>query len=277
MFQIDKNVKFADNRVFVDIGKGCGFSCSYCYCEESRLPQKIFNSDDINMMAKYIVNHIAFNKGVTGTVVSLCPHTEPLMSKESQSLILDLIKLIAPYGNIIQISTKSVIPDDFLKKLSFIVCKGQVVIFVSISSIFKISEYEPFAPSLDLRLNNIKKCKMYGISSCLYVKPFFITGENECSKLDDVIYEYKPDAICTGIVYAQNKEKGNYIHPTNPNIKSEGVHDEIVDYNKRSDNISFLTSSCVLASINKIKNSVDIPRKLCIRCNPNCYNQKWDI
>lgn len=275
MINVKNSIVFTDNRVFVDIGKGCGFACEYCYCDEAKMKQEPYSEYDIKKMVDYISDHSKFKKGLAGTVISLCPHTEPLMTEKSRTLVLYLIKKLAPYGNMIQIATKAIIPESFLEEINNFTQKGQLVIFVSISSIFHAKENEPYSPSLEDRLDNIRKCNKYGVSNCLYVKPFFIKGKEEHDELNKVIERYKPQTVCTGIVYDENNVAGDFLHPTNSNISSKGINNEMVSFRNNNPRQKFLTSSCVLASINNVVNNVDIPQDLCVKCSEKCYSKKW--
>lgn len=44
----NKLYQFADNRVFIDIGMGCGNACRYCYLDDAAEQQSIFEDNEIH-------------------------------------------------------------------------------------------------------------------------------------------------------------------------------------------------------------------------------------
>ena len=218
-----------------------------------------------------------FIAGSNGTLISLCPHTEPFKSNDSTNAIVEVVANILPLGNRIQISTKETVPDAFLMSIqSAEHYKGQVTVFVSVTSISDCDVYEPYAPCANVRLSNIVKLREYGILNCLYIKPFLFLKEN-VPALINTIEEIKPDALCVGIYYQEGSAEA-FHHPTDKTISSKGVSQGMADFLGKYNLVIpvFTTSSCVVAYLNHSINNISIPKELCIGCQCNCGgNGKW--
>lgn len=168
-------ITFSDGRIFIDVARGCGNGCKYCYCQDKNEPQLVFDQETIIKTVQSIFCDNRFYKGKNGTLVSLCPHTEPFKSCDSTMAIISLIELFLPYGNRIQISTKEVIPDIFIDKIRKTKMDiEQLTLFVSVSSLNSYKIDEPFAADIQDRLNNIDRLNNSKINNCLYIKPYLM-------------------------------------------------------------------------------------------------------
>lgn len=266
--------EFVEGRVFIDIGEGCGNSCTYCYVKGKSNIQVVFSSERIIEGVNKIISDSRFIPGVT--IISFCPHTEPFKTSTSVDRMLETIELLAPMGNCIQIATKEVVPDRFLEAVKKIVLPNQLMIFISCSCFMKSSQIEPYAADYKLRLANIEKCRLYGIHSVLYLKPFLLSNE-DMDVLKAELKRYRPDVVCLGIIYQKN-DKGEYRHPTNGEMTSQGMDDKMYLCANmiRLYSPVFYTSTCVNAWFNNIVNNVNIPKQLCVKCNTECFKQKWN-
>lgn len=277
----NKLYQFADNRVFIDVGMGCGNACKYCYLDDAAEQQHIFEDNEIHECIEEILKSSKFKIGKTGTVISLCPHTEPFKSIASTRALLYIIREFSPYKNLIQLATKEIIPDFFIAEANEILDDGQLIVFISFSSLEKQSYYEPFASDFHKRIENINKLRGCKIKGCIYLKPFLFE-EREFEILSKLIIEVKPDAVCIGTAYAHlaNKVTKLYKHPTEENLLSQGKSEKMLKfYNVISKNnipVQF-TSTCVIAQLNCLWNNVSIPQALCVGCNEECVKRKWEI
>lgn len=226
--QKNKLFKFVDNRVFIDIGEGCGNACKYCYLDDSDKPQKVYNYDIIDNCIQEILINPDFRPGKKGTVISFCPHTEPFKSLLSTKAMLFAIKKLAPYQNLMQLATKETIPDFFIAEINDVLDNGQLTAFISISSLEMQNYFEPFASDCRKRFDNINKLRGSKINGCIYLKPFLFK-EEEFENLLRSIKDVKPDAVCIGIVYThlENQTTQFLKHPAEDNLLSKGISGEM--------------------------------------------------
>lgn len=238
------------DRFFINITEsGCGTDCKYCYINGPNHIQNFIENDLLLYSLEFISSFQGFKKGRKGTLISLCPDTDPFKSKKSIEYIAQILKKFIPYGNPIQISTKEIIPFNILSLISKNqVYKGQVVIFISNNTISRASEIEPHAPSIDVRFENFKILKKLNIKSCLYIKPVSNLTLNDSDLYISKILEFDLDFICLGIYYrAEHNEIGKrfeYKHPAHAF--------DLVSNEKSIDNIKKLRKLL----IKKIKNPV---------------------
>lgn len=266
---------FSDERVFIDIAYGCGNNCDYCYCPEAGIPQAVYTHDILMNSLYSIKNDNRFINGKSGTVISLCPHTEPFKSAESAEALLTIVRDLLPLGNRIQISTKERIPKSFLS-LAETADDGQITVFISISSLTGYRTHEPFAASIEDRLSNIDSIRGTAVKSCIYIKPLLLE-ENDIPAVFRIIAERNPGAVCIGIEY-KHDQKGVYKHPTDHALSSEGMSNmmKLFCESYHLDVPLFYTSSCVISYFNHMYNGVAIPQNLCAICDIDCARAgKW--
>lgn len=276
----NKLYQFADNRVFIDTGRGCGNACKYCYLADAAEPQHIFEHNVIHECIEEIFTSPEFKPGRTGTVISFCPHTEPFKSIASARALLYIMRKLAPYKNLMQLATKEIIPDCFIAEANEILDDGQLTAFVSVASLKNQNYLEPFASDFHKRFENIKKLHGSKIKGCIYLKPFLFE-ESEFEKLSESIIEVRPDAVCIGIMYIHlaNEVTELYKHPTEENLLSKGTSKKMsrfFDIIKQMHIPVQFTSTCVVAQLNQIWNNVSIPQELCVSCNEECVKRKWE-
>lgn len=240
-------------RMFVKISKnGCGSACVYCCTDAPSERQVLFDKSRIEQTIRTVISSEVFSSGQRGTLISLCPDTEPFKSEESTSIVLGIIKHCLPTGNVIQISTKELIPDSIMSAIrSMSMYDGQVVIFTSITSLSQYEKFEPGAAPVHLRMKNFINCRNNNIRTCLYIKPFFSHIVKEQSNLINMIHEHSPDSVCVGMAY-RKMDKGDYSHPTHRTYKSEGVSSQLRSFSFAiskacNDMPIFFNSTCVSA------------------------------
>lgn len=277
----NKLYQFVDNRVFIDIGEGCGNACKYCYLSNAAESQIVFNDNTILSNVEEIIGDSQFKSGKTGTIISFCPHTEPFKSRFSAEALLYTIKQFAPYQNLMQLATKEIIPDFFITEVNKLLSDGQLTVFISVSSLEKQGYLEPFASDFHVRFQNVNRLQGSRIKSCIYLKPFLF-AETEFEYLTKLIIESRPDAVCIGVVYTHQEiqDADALKHPTENGLLSEGTNEKMIKFYNHISEYTYIpihfTSTCVIAQLSCIKNDVLIPRQLCVNCDKECVIRKWD-
>jgi DNA repair photolyase len=271
--EVPSNIIISEGRFFINITHhGCGNGCSFCYISQPKKEQHLINLDDLKISLDYVQNHSNFQKGRNGTLISLCPDTEPFKTECSTNCIAIILEHFLLLGNPIQISTKEVIPQEILeliqKNIKYI---GQIVIFTSNSSISQSSRIEPYK-----RFENFIRCRDFGILSCMYIKPFLDLTINDLELYVDAIIKYSPDIVCTGIEYKKETKDSTKIlfnHPAYKNLKCNDLSENLIVFRERvSKTISnpvFFSSICVSAFARDYFPTPfiwkDLP-KLCVKC-----------
>lgn len=201
-FKESEYIIVQEERIFIDIcERGCGSGCLYCYAPYHNDPQKLLNKKQIDAICRYIKNNYNFDK----KIISLCPNTEPLKSKESIELILYIIDFFSEKDCYIQISTKEIIPEYFLKKIHDL-DKSKIYINISVPSISNSDVLEPNAASVEERFNNFAMKEIYyNIKFCLYIKPF-VMKEQDREVYIKYIKHYHIDIVCVGPTFNNDSE-----------------------------------------------------------------------
>lgn len=202
LFEEKKYIIVQGERIFIDIcEKGCGNGCLYCYAPYHDEPQRFLRKKQIDAICKYVRDNYRFEN----KIISLCPNTEPLKSKKSIELVLQIINFFANENCCIQISTKELIPEYFLESIQK-TGKSRIYINVSIPSIKNCRIFEPKAISAEQRMNNFQyKRRFSDINFCLYIKPF-ILQKKEQELYIDYIKRYEIDTVCVGVKFNNDSE-----------------------------------------------------------------------
>ncbi len=197
-----KYIIVQEERIFIDICvRGCGSGCLYCYAPYHNEPQRLLNKKQIDAICRYVKNNYDCEK----KIISLCPNTEPLKSKESIELILYIIDFFSDTDCYIQISTKEIIPEFFLKKIHHL-SKSKIYINISVPSISNSDALEPNAASVEKRFNNFAMKELYyNIKFCLYIKPFVMKEWDRELYIDYIKY-YQIDLVCVGPTFNNDSE-----------------------------------------------------------------------
>lgn len=205
--ELFNNIKYASGRFFIDVASsGCGSSCTYCYVQDADKPQILIDKLTLIKSLNYVKDSSNYVSGKYGSIISLCPNTEPFKSEESTHLIISVLKYFLPLGNPIQISTKESIPTKVLElSQNYSIYEKQVFFNISTSSITKASLIEPSASPINIRLENINRIKNYSkLTSCLYIKPFTPTTSKDIDNYIELINISNPNFICIGIDFKKN-------------------------------------------------------------------------
>lgn len=194
---ISKYIQMFDKRIFFDVASdGCGSGCVYCFSKHPAFRQVLLSEKMINSICDEIISLPNCNE----TIISLCPNTEPMKSKESRELVKLIICRLASNVKFIQIATKEEIPISFLeflnRKAKF---EGQIRISISLPYLHNVDIIEPNAADIFSRIKNFSNIKKYSnLVSILYLRPFnkqMLMDKFEYTKL---INDYNPDNICLG-------------------------------------------------------------------------------
>lgn len=170
---IDNGYIFAkDNtRVFINPSLGCSGECSYCY-----LPKVGYKNNSTNyktISSQKIINQIEkselnINKDTLITLGCYCECWDDYNKKET----IDIIKYFLEKGNQIQLSTKKcILKEDLDEILPLIKYYGQLVVFVSSTTISNQSVFEKNTTNISERFNNFSILNLLNIPAVLYMKP----------------------------------------------------------------------------------------------------------
>lgn len=253
-----KNIIFnttSDTRFFIDIAEiGCGNGCKYCYTKKPKAMQELVPYNNFLTSLDYLETHPGYKPGMRGSLISLCPDTEPLKSEAAVAYVTAVLKKFLPLGNPIQISTKEMISGHLLEDIDRLrLYQNQVIFFISSSTISKAKEIEPNAAPIETRIKNIESLKKYNIPSCLYVKPILSETLKDQDRYIEIIKKFKPTYICLGIHYIKNMIKDTvFNHPVHPhNLNSYGVDSRVRQFKQELGNIPhikiFYSATCVTA------------------------------
>ena len=275
-----RNITSIPGRVFLDISaSGCSSGCSYCYISGPTRPQVLLSHQELDASITQLDELRIVDVGPKGTLISLCPNTEPFKTPLSTELLLRVLHRILPWKNAVQISTKEVIPPAVLEEIdSLAAFPGQVVLFTSCSTISRASVIEPGAAPPSERFRNFGTAKALGarkVVSCLYVKPFLPVTQRDQSAFIEVLQTLRPDAACVGILYQKTDKPAVTAlrHPAHPELGSGGIKVQMKEFGTAlSQSVGlpvFYTSPCVSAWA---RNWYPTPRvwydfpELCVGC-----------
>lgn len=194
---ISEYIQMFDKRIFFDVASdGCGSGCVYCFSKHPTFAQVLLSENMINNICDEIIKLPNCNE----TIISLCPNTEPMKSKESRELIKLIICRLASNVKFIQIATKEEIPISFLEFLNVKAkFEGQIRISISLPYLHDVDIVEPNAADIFSRIKNFNNIRKFpNLVSILYLRPFnkkMLMDKIEYTKL---INTYHPDNICLG-------------------------------------------------------------------------------
>lgn len=201
-FQESKCIIVQNDRFFIDICFwGCGSGCSYCYAPKHNEKQCLLNLEQIKCICEYIKNRYDCHQ----KIISLCPNTEPLKSKQSISLVLYIIDFFRKQDCYIQISTKEIIPSYFLDEIKHI-SNSKIYINISIPMITNSDVVEPNAATYSNRFNNFKLINYYSdINFCLYIKPLIQIQQDQETYVKNINF-YNISKVIIGPTFDKNAE-----------------------------------------------------------------------
>jgi len=224
------------DRAFVNITtRGCGSGCSYCYIDGPKLRQSFVAETEIKRTAKALLAHEDFIPGRMGTIVSLCPDSDPFKTPESVRLFEMLLCEVIPLGNPIQIPTKEVYPASSLALIARLAHRNQVVAFTSFSTLARAATVEPGAASIADRFDNFRRCRDHGVFSGLYLKPFLPSTVRDLEEFILRTNETRPDSLCVGILYSTTDkgDQSEYNHPVHAELSAKPIDDAFKHFVER--------------------------------------------
>lgn len=191
------------SRLFVNVTtNGCGSGCTYCYISDPASEQQVASANVLRQNLGSAIGSSSFVPGPLGSIISMCPDSEPFKTEESTDRVLMAATMFLELGNPMQFSTKERVPDEVISQIGRNQqWDGQVVIFTSCATISKASTVEPGAtPPLE-RFVNFEAGRRHGVHSCLYVKPFVAATGRDAELFGGVIDHFEPSSVCVGMHY----------------------------------------------------------------------------
>ena len=190
------------NRIFINTSLGCNGQCEYCY-----LPKMGYSNSSNNIktiFAQDILDCIKLNKIHINkkTLISIGCYSE-CWDDYNKKETINLIKHFLKKGNQIQLSTKKEIIEEELSEIvPLIKYFGQLVIFVSSSTISKHDIIEKNTTPILNRFNNFSLFNSLNIPIVLYMKP--VLKDITIKDLDlykDYIKKYSIKYVVVGSIF----------------------------------------------------------------------------
>jgi DNA repair photolyase len=191
-----------NSRVFVNTALGCKGSCSYCYLPKIGYSNTYIN---LNKPANLLIEEIKDIKGITNnTLISLGCYSECFDDSNVEET-KTLLKYFLSNNYQVQLSTKKHIKIKDIKEISkYIKYKGQLIIFVSFSTISYWKTHEKNTDNPNKRIKNFNIKNKYNIPVVLYIKPVL---ENVTIKdidiFKNVINKYLVEDVVVGSIFKE--------------------------------------------------------------------------
>ena len=239
---------------------GCTNGCKYCFLQatgdNTRKPKII-------VPAKEAINQLMESKYYNPEIpIFLVPNTDPFLNesniKEVHQLLECLAKLHLP--NPITLSTKCLIPLDFVEYLSSLTKDGmKIVIYLSYSGLGK--KYEPNVKHEDIESNFINLAK-YHIPIINYFRTFIPENSDpkKIKEILDFVSKYTNVSVTTGLALKEDFIDKIDFWDVTKTKKSEclgaislwpkAAYDYLFENYTHSQN-NFQTNTCALAEILK--------------------------
>lgn len=216
---IDNGYLFSNDnkRLFINTSLGCSGECSYCY-----LPKLGYGNKDNNyktISANKVIEMIEkSNLNLTkDTLITLGCFSECL-DNHNKKETLKIIEYFLKKGNQIQLSTKKKINDkNFSSLIPYIKYHGQLIIFVSFTTISNHNIFEKNTELIKKRFENFEIAKKLNIPVILYMKPILpnITIK-DLNLFKKYINYYKIKDVVVGSIFTNNKTNET-VHFSNKN------------------------------------------------------------
>lgn len=242
------------DRVFINITRsGCGSGCAYCYIQRPKGRQDFVPREQIASTARNLAADRDFTAGRMGTIISLCPDSDPFKTDESTRLFEILLREIIPLGNPIQIPTKEVYPLTTLRLIAQLAAPGQVIALTSFTTISRAAKIEPGAASITERFGNFLRCRDHGVHGCLYLKPFLPSTARDIDDFVTLSRAFQPDSACIGIFYSTkvDEAESSFTHPVHDRLTAREIdttfRDFVARYRAETGIAVFHSSVCVSA------------------------------
>lgn len=197
---ISEYIQIFDKRIFFDVASdGCGSGCIYCFSKHPANPQRLLTEKKVVEICDKILCLPECGK----SILSLCPNTEPMKSEESRKVVKRIIDKLVNSVKFIQISTKEMIPLEFLQYLNSVAkFPGQIRISISLPYLRDVELIEPGAEMIKRRIKNFDNIsKFSNLVSILYLRPFNRQMIQNKKTYVELINKYKPDDICLGVEF----------------------------------------------------------------------------
>lgn len=225
---IDTGFLFANNeeRLFVNTCLGCLGKCSYCYLSKigyshKKEALKRMSSSDIIEYLESSNYDLSSDTLITFGCFSEC------FDKDNKKDTIDLVKYFLSRGNQVQLSTKAYISkEDINEIIPLIKYVGQLIIFISVSTISYHDEYESNTTSIDERFKSFELLND-NIPIVLYIKPVLsnITIE-DVSLFNKYIDEYKIKDVVVGSIFTEDDSDETVHFSNNSKLYYNSVDDE---------------------------------------------------
>lgn len=214
----DNGYIFANDnkRVFINNSLGCNGQCSYCY-----LPILGYTNESIkdSISAKKIIDLLEHNNLDinNNTLISIGCFSE-CWDENNKSETIDIIKYFLKKGNQIQLSTKrKILKKELIEILPLIKYRGQLIVFISSSTISKHNIFEKNTTPIMERFKTFKISESTNIPVVLYIKPVLqnITI-NDIDLYKKYIEKYEIKDVVVGSIFL-DKKSGETVHFSNKN------------------------------------------------------------
>ena len=158
-------------------GRGCTFSCVYCYIEDMGIPREPRRHGLSGTQLAYAVASNPYTLlGRHGTFLAFGSVTEPFLPSIKERTVEYLEAVSRSLGNPTQFSTKAYLQEDDARILAAI--DPQISALVTVPALTWARRLEPGAPSPELRFRTLENLLKFGIHSSLFLRPL-IPGVSE--------------------------------------------------------------------------------------------------
>lgn len=216
---IDNGYLFArDNkRIFINTSLGCSGKCVYCYLP--KLGYSNSSEDYRTLSAKTIIGFIEKNEIDINqkTLITLGCYSE-CWDEYNRNETINLIKYFLKKGNQVQLATKKqIVLEELTEIVPLIKYVGQLVIFISSSTISKHDMFEKNTTSILDRFQNFLLLNSLNIPAVLYMKPVLpgITL-NDLELYKKYIEQYKIRDVVVGSIFT-NRTSEETVHFSDKN------------------------------------------------------------
>lgn len=192
-----------DKRLFINTSLGCSSGCKFCYLYKLGILDIKSKSweEVLELLNKF---DYRYNEDTLITIGCFSECFDEINKKET----IKILEYFLSRGNQVQLATKRCITYEDIKDiLPLVKYKGQLVIFVSSSTITYHDEYECGTDSIEKRFKTFDLLQ-YDIPVVLYIKPVI---ENVTIKDIDLysklIEDKKIDDVVVGSIFTENVSK----------------------------------------------------------------------
>ncbi|ADY00379.1 Radical SAM domain protein [Vulcanisaeta moutnovskia 768-28] len=153
----------------IHTGIGCAYSCTYCYIYNMGFPHK---AQPYPLSGKELLYALTLNPyvvlGPGGTMFAMGSVTEPFLP-ETRDRALEYIEVLGSLGNPLQVSSKSVLNDEYITKIKEYA--PHISFLETVVCIRDCRKIEPLAPDPMNRLEFMGRLVKAGINVGLFMRP----------------------------------------------------------------------------------------------------------